>query len=182
MPSAIVETAGKGEVINAPVGADVRNAASIRTALQPVGNRLKFLENFYDLVKAWSLGGTITPSGDVTIGTRVLRGDAGGLGRIRTRKSTIGANADQSYDPAVVNLILASGLTGARIYTLVDTNSQNDDEVIVCNISNFAVSVVLPAGAPIGSTTINATSDPELPKWTRVVRIAGLWRVVQRHV
>lgn len=67
MPAPIVETASKGDAISAPVGADVRNAASVRTPFQAVGNRLKFLENFYDVVKAWMLGGTLTPATPVTL-------------------------------------------------------------------------------------------------------------------
>ena len=46
MPSNIVETASKGDAISVPVGADVRNAASVRTPFQSVGNRLKWLEAF----------------------------------------------------------------------------------------------------------------------------------------
>jgi hypothetical protein len=50
MPGLIVETPSKGDAINAPIGADPRTAASVRTPFQSVGNRLKFLENFYDAV------------------------------------------------------------------------------------------------------------------------------------
>lgn len=46
MPSAIVETATKGSAISAPVGADVRNAASVRVPFQAVGDRLAWLEAF----------------------------------------------------------------------------------------------------------------------------------------
>lgn len=67
MPSAIVETPSKGDAINAPIGADVRNAASVRVPFQATGNRLKFLEDWYDLAKAWVLGGTITPAADVVV-------------------------------------------------------------------------------------------------------------------
>lgn len=48
MPSAITETPTKGTPISAPVGADLRTAASVRTPFQAVGNRLAFLEAFYD--------------------------------------------------------------------------------------------------------------------------------------
>lgn len=44
MPSNIVETATKGSAISAPIGADVRNAASVRTPFQAVGDRLAWLE------------------------------------------------------------------------------------------------------------------------------------------
>jgi hypothetical protein len=48
MPSAITETASKGDPISAPVGADLRTAASVRTPFQAVGNRLAFLEQLFD--------------------------------------------------------------------------------------------------------------------------------------
>ncbi len=60
MPSAISETASKGKVINAPLDADLRNAASVREPFQAVGDRLKFLEDFYDFIT----GGSITALAD----------------------------------------------------------------------------------------------------------------------
>lgn len=65
MPSPIVETPSEGDAISAPVGADPRTAASVRTPFQAVGNRLKFLENFYDMIKVFRTGGVLTMLGDV---------------------------------------------------------------------------------------------------------------------
>jgi hypothetical protein len=46
MPSAIVETPVQGTPIDAPLDADLRNAASVRVPFQATGNRLNWLEAF----------------------------------------------------------------------------------------------------------------------------------------
>jgi hypothetical protein len=48
MPSDIVENPTKGTPLSCPVDADPRNAASVRVPFQATGNRLAFLEAFYD--------------------------------------------------------------------------------------------------------------------------------------
>jgi hypothetical protein len=76
MPADIVETSEKGTPISAPLDADPRNAASVRTPFQSVGNRLKFLEAFYDLVTgglAGALTGLFQPAMALTI--EMLHGD-----------------------------------------------------------------------------------------------------------
>lgn len=63
MPSAIVETPSEGDAINAPLDADLRNAASVRTPFQSVGNRLNFLEALG--LKVFKLGGALTLAADL---------------------------------------------------------------------------------------------------------------------
>jgi hypothetical protein len=80
MPSDIVETPVFGSAISAPIGADVRNANSVRVPFQSVGNRLKFLENFYTLMKVFLQGGTLAPTGtliwDLASGGITFNGDS----------------------------------------------------------------------------------------------------------
>lgn len=71
MPSAIVETATKATPIDAPVGADPRTAASVRTPLQAVGNRLAWLEAFVTRIVGAltdvSSTGILEPTDDVIV-------------------------------------------------------------------------------------------------------------------
>jgi hypothetical protein len=67
MPADIVETPTFGTPISAPIDADPRNAASVRVPFQATGDRLAFLEVFYNAIKAWMLGGTLTPAATVIV-------------------------------------------------------------------------------------------------------------------
>jgi hypothetical protein len=152
MPSAIVETPSKGDAINAPLDADLRNAASVRVPFQATGNRLKFLENFYDAIKAWKLGGTITPAALLTIAQQVVFGTttqfidtaffAGGIevddggdftgplsfsggGRIQY-PGVVVPDSNTSVDVALQKFIYVDLANGAHTITLTGTLADGD--------------------------------------------------------
>jgi hypothetical protein len=178
MPAAIVETPAKGSAINAPVGADVRNAASVRTPFQAVGNRLKFLEDFYDAVKAWMLGGTITPDGGVTIdgdltfptggsaffatgstlvfaGGNVLGGGLFAAGQTgdanRKLRLITSGSGDVQVNTAAHNTVVVSGISGAMTLELTTPTYVGAHVTIVNESASQFVTFKPQGGVTFGS-------------------------------
>jgi hypothetical protein len=104
MPSAITETPTKGTPISAPVGADLRTAASVRTPFQAVGNRLAFLEQLFDAF-TWAADAVWTVADGKML---KIRGDEAGaqsgvfdLSRVITK-----------FDKLVTGALFQNGYTG----------------------------------------------------------------------
>lgn len=159
MPSAIVETPSKGDLINAPIGADPRTAASVRTPLQSIGNRLKFLENFYDAIKAFALGGTVSPAAAVSMVADFSATALRGRRRMRIHQvpdtAGVTVNAASEIDLVYVDRTV---LSGACAVVLEDTGWANGDviHVVIRNsVGGRNVSLTLPGESPtnFGDTT-----------------------------
>ncbi len=149
MPASIVETASKGDAINAPLDADLRNANSVRVPFQSIGNRLKFLEDFYDAFFSaitfaanalWTIGnnrtltirrelsgaenGVLDVSGvTVQFGERV-RGalfSSGFTGCANRKTATLANPASQDIDPTLYNTWVITSLTSVLNLTISAT-------------------------------------------------------------
>lgn len=187
MPSAIVETPTKGSVINAPVGADPRTAASVSTPFQAVGNRLKYLENRDDELAPLIEGGTLEPAAPVTIDealtvegqltvNALVNADAlRGRRRLRVAKPTGSASYAAADGIDLVYVDRTALGAGTTTITIDDTGYGDGDmiQVVARNASGGKnVSIAVP-----GLGTI-AAGDTNQRYYTFVRLGAGDWNIL----
>lgn len=180
MPSNIVETPSQGDAISAPLDADLRNANSVRVPFQSVGNRLKFLENFYDAIKAWALGGTVAPAGAVTIDNSVdvpnnLLSALVFSGRRRFRVATPTGDTTYSASSAVdVILIDRVNLAVGTTTITISTTGYSTGDLLMVSLQSISASkdVVLSyTGGPI-----NVPDD--FTGFYLFMRVSGGWYIL----
>lgn len=194
MPSAIVETATKGTPINAPVGADPRTAASVRTPLQTVGNRLKFLEDFYDFMVAFVTGGVVVLGGNLSLqGFRttltdltVARGWLTGQSLRKPLVYAAGANptspillAPNTYDTVLFRSGSLAADTEVHIVDSLDALPIGYSVTVKSHEGN-TVSVLAPVAGV--NTTLATMNDATYPFATVVKTATGpaTWDLVER--
>lgn len=191
MPAIVDETSitpTEAAPITVPVGADTRTAASLLPAWLGLIARLKFLEAFYDLAKAITLGGSLSPAATLrlrligSVKLRVTDGemyfDTGGWlnpsgqckGTLFTRGQTGAANnkigrifsgsGTFDIDPERYNLIHVSGISGATVVRLTPVPTTDGLEVTVSTFSaGQQVQVADASNNPIhGPTTLRYAS------------------------
>lgn len=208
MPSAIVETPSQGDAINAPVGADVRNAASVRVPFQAVGNRLKFLEDFYDFAKALVLGGTLAPAADVVVNMQTAPTNEGWLfTSTDPRKVRFSGGALLAPGRRVVGPLFAPGTDGRankrvqRVATgspfafnalVYDTLYCTPSADVIATLSavtyelddsftvfNTSGSFTVTVKEPGGSTLIAVQTADAAPAWAEFIYNGTTWNVAR---
>lgn len=173
MPSNIVETATKGSAISAPLDADLRNAASVRTPLQSVGNRLAWLEAvvsrlFGTSATANAAGTSLVPEDNLTLDLSSGRLDIVGNDDNNINLGGVGGT------PGGVQLF-ANGNMAAHMFTAGRTGRANKKLV---NLGTSANQTIDPraydtfaylTGAAIDVQVSTAEVDLEDGDWFRVI-------------
>lgn len=173
MPTNIVETPVKGTVLSVPVGSDKRKASTLLAAWQAIGNRLNFLEAFYELIKPLTLGGTINPAAALVINAVLTVGNltAGfitaarlqGVRNLRLAAPTASASYNHASGIDVVFVVRSGLAAGTTTITVSDAGRQDGDSItiVVGGVSSGKnVDIQLPSASPI------STGDTDTVRYT----------------